>query len=153
MEFFCWFSWDAGFLGLPRFGYELPSQGAALQHEARGKLKDRDKDKAEDEEEAEKGEEGEKDGERGDSSGNGAAGGAGASSQAQGPVDALRAGAGGGKESAFFQDSGAVPTKLEQEDQEVCSLARSLVISMACRHAKATYPLEKGGVQKRRFHY
>ncbi len=34
-------------------------------------------------------------------------------------MDALRAGAGEGKESAFFQDSGAVPTKLEQEDQEV----------------------------------
>lgn len=34
-------------------------------------------------------------------------------------VDALRASAGEGKESAFFQDSGAVPTKLEQELQEV----------------------------------
>lgn len=37
----------------------------------------------------------------------------------QGPVDALRFGAEGGKESAFFQDSGAVPTKLEQEEREV----------------------------------
>ncbi|CAM9267000.1 unnamed protein product, partial [Scytosiphon promiscuus] len=34
-------------------------------------------------------------------------------------VDALRASAGEGKESAFFQDSGAVPTKLEQELQEL----------------------------------
>ena len=43
----------------------------------------------------------------------------GEAASAQGPVDALRAGAAGGKESAFFQDSGAVPTKLEQEQQEV----------------------------------
>lgn len=35
-------------------------------------------------------------------------------------MDALRACVGEGKQSAFFQDSGAVPTKLEQEDQEVC---------------------------------
>lgn len=38
----------------------------------------------------------------------------------EGPVDPLRMGGGGGKESAFFQDSGAVPTKLENEEQEVC---------------------------------
>lgn len=44
----------------------------------------------------------------------------------QGPVDALRFGAEGGKESAFFQDSGAVPTKLEQEEREVgvCACVR-----------------------------
>lgn len=41
----------------------------------------------------------------------------------EGPMDALRMGAGGGKESAFFQDSGAVPTKLENEEQEVCGIS------------------------------
>lgn len=40
----------------------------------------------------------------------------------EGPMDALRMGAAGGKESAFFQDSGAVPTKLENEEQEVCGI-------------------------------
>lgn len=40
--------------------------------------------------------------------------------QQEQPVDSLRACVGEGRQVAFFQDSGAVPTKLEQEDLEVC---------------------------------
>eukprot|EP00903_Cladosiphon_okamuranus_P008763 g8395.t1 len=43
-------------------------------------------------------------------------------------VDALRACAGEGKQSAFFQDSGAVPTKLEQEDQELEVVCRVVYV-------------------------
>lgn len=45
----------------------------------------------------------------------------------QGPVDPLRMSAAGGKESAFFQDSGAVPTKLVNEDQEVRAVVSPFV--------------------------
>eukprot|EP00752_Nemacystus_decipiens_P006443 g5803.t1 len=43
-------------------------------------------------------------------------------------VDALRAYAGEGKQSAFFQDSGAVPTKLEQEEQELEVVCRVVYV-------------------------
>lgn len=90
----------------------LHVQGAALQ-EARGKLQE-DKE-AESGDDTENGDEGE-------------------AAPNQGPVDALRAGAAGGKESAFFQDSGAVPTKLEQEEQEVSALlAIELLVLLSCR--------------------
>ena len=48
-------------------------------------------------------------------------------------MDALRACVGEGKQSAFFQDSGAVPTKLEQEDQEVCCGAPADRFLCRCR--------------------
>lgn len=80
---------------------ELFGQGAARQ-EARGKLF-QDEKEAIGEDEVENG-----DGSEG--------------APLPGPVDALRAGAAGGKESAFFQDSGAVPTKLEREEREVSTV-------------------------------